>query len=300
MNYDKGQDNFHKSVLLKEVIDYLRIKKGRKYIDATLGGGGHTGAILEKGGIVLGLDIDHDALRYVRKNFQFAISNLQLKISKGNFREIDKIAIENSFDNVDGIILDLGVSSYQLDTASRGFSIKNAGPLDMRMDKDLSISAYDLIKILTKKELYELFNRFGEEVNARAISEGIVSARKLEDIQTTDQLAEIVKRSVRRSNKKIHPATLVFQALRIAVNDELGSLMTALPKAFELLGSKGRLAVISFHSLEDRIVKQEFRKWHEIGKGKIVAKKPVMASSLEMENNPRSRSAKLRVIEKNE
>ncbi|HSW48248.1 MAG TPA: 16S rRNA (cytosine(1402)-N(4))-methyltransferase RsmH [Candidatus Saccharimonadales bacterium] len=291
-------NNYHKSVLLDETIEGLNVRKGRKYIDATLGGGGHAGEIIEKGGIVLGIDTDADSLDFVQKNFQFPISNSQLGLARGNFRDIDSIAKENGFEEVAGIIFDLGVSSHQLDVPERGFSFQADGPLDMRMDSGLSVKARDLVNSLTKRELVELFTKLGEEHKAPVIAEEIIRARAIEPIITTLELVAIVKRAAPSNNFKINPATKVFQALRIAVNDEFNNLRESLPKAFELLETHGRLSVIAFHSLEDRIVKQQFRKWDKNGLGQVITKKPIVPSDEEIKTNNRSRSAKLRVIEK--
>jgi|SRR3989344_6945977 len=302
--FDKLRINdFHVSVLLKEVIENLNVEKGKKYIDATIGGGGHSEEILKLGGIVLGLDVDQDAIDYLKDKLK--IKNEKLKIwerltlVRGNFRDIDKIAHLNNFNKVSGIIFDLGVSSYQLQTAERGFSFQKVGPLDMRMDQELNVKAADLIKILKKGELYELFVKLGEESSAWKFSSSIVRARGIKPIETTQDLARILERSVHRGKSKIHRATKVFQALRIAVNDELNSLKEALPKALDLLEKNGRLLAISFHSLEDRIVKNLFLEFESKGKGKIITKKPIIPSLLEIEKNRRARSAKLRVFERN-
>jgi 16S rRNA (cytosine1402-N4)-methyltransferase len=291
-------NNYHKSVLLQEAIDLLNIEPEKKYIDGTLGGGGHTGAILDKGGEVLGIDFDDDALDFVKENLKFQISNLKLKLAGGNFKDIDKIAKEQGFEKVSGIVFDLGVSSHHFDAEDRGFSIQKTGPLDMRMDRNLGVKASDLVNGLTKGELYELFNKFGEERFARTICESIISARKIKPIQTTTELADIIRRAVPGYKSDINPATRVFQALRIAVNDELNNIRESLPKAIELLESHGRLAVISFHSLEDRIIKNAFKEFEAKGLGKIVTKKPIVPTEEEIEANNRSRSAKLRVFEK--
>ena len=291
-------NKYHTSVLLQETIEQLQIKSGKRYIDGTIGGGGHTRAILEKGGLVLGIDVDSDALSNIEKNFQFPISNFQLKLVKGNFRDIDRIAKEQGFDNVSGIVLDLGISSHHVDAAERGFSFMKNGPLDMRMDKSLAVTAGDLVNGLTKSELYELFTKFGEERFARRIAAHLVEARRVKKIETTDELAQIIKKALPFSKKGIHPATKAFQALRIAVNDELNSLAETLPKAIALLGSGGRLAIITFHSLEDRIVKNEFIRSEEKGRGMIIIKKPIVPTEEEIERNSRSRSSKLRVFEK--
>ena len=283
--------SFHKPVLLKETIEGLRVKKNKKYIDATLGGGGHSGEILRRGGIVLGLDADQEAIEYIKNNFIRRIggSNFKLTLVRGNFRDIDKIARDTNFDKVAGIIFDLGVSSHQIDNPKRGFSFQNEGPLDMRMDQQLGVRALDLIKILTKGELYEIFTKFGEESRAWAISDAIVRARSIKPIVTTGELAKIVFTRAGQSKK-------VFQALRIVVNDELNSIMQALPYALELLQENGRLCVISFHSLEDRIVKRKFIEFEEKGMGKIITEKPIVPSIEELRVNKRARSAKLRIF----
>jgi 16S rRNA (cytosine1402-N4)-methyltransferase len=292
------ENNYHSSVLLKEAIDALNVQSGGQYIDGTLGGGGHTGRILEMGGVVLGIDTDEDAIRYVEEKFKVQSSKFKIKVARGNFRDIDEIAKKEGFDKVDGVLLDLGVSSHQFDTAQRGFSLQADGPLDMRMSSELTVKAKDLLNALTKDELSELFTRLGEEPWAKRIAGAIVDARKTGIIETTKELAEIIKRSVPRSMDRIHPATRVFQALRIAVNDELHTLQEALPKAERLLRPGGRLVVISFHSLEDRIVKHMFKEFVEKRLGTIITDKPVVPSEQEIGVNPRSRSAKMRVYER--
>jgi 16S rRNA (cytosine1402-N4)-methyltransferase len=292
-------NDYHKTVLLKEAIDYLNVDKGKTYVDATLGGGGHAAEIIKRGGIVLGIDGDEDALEFVKKNLQFPISNFQLRLAKGNFKDIDKIAKDNNIKKVSGVVFDLGVSSHQLESAERGFSFMKDGPLDMRMDRDLSVKAEGLINILTEKELIELFEKYGEEGFARFIAKGIVRDRKINPIRTTTELVEIVKRVVPKFKTDINPATKVFQALRIAINDELNSLKESLPKAYELLNKGGRISVITFHSLEDRIIKHQFKDWEDLGLGKVITKKPVIPTNEELNENRRARSSKLRVFEKN-
>lgn len=283
--------DFHKSVLLKEAIAGLRVEKDKKYIDATLGGGGHSFEILRLGGIVLGIDVDKDAIEHVEK-----LKPENLTLVRGNFRDIDKIARLNNFGlptgGVAGVIFDLGVSSHQIDNPERGFSFRNEGPLDMRMDKELGVRALDLIKILTKGELNEIFTKFGEEIRSWEISESIIRARNISPIETTTDLAKIVFKVAGQSKR-------VFQALRIVVNDELSSIMQALPKAITLLEKNGRLCVISFHSLEDRIVKRKFIEFEQNGLGKIITEKPIVPSAQEIVANKRARSAKLRIFEKN-
>ncbi|HEX7041676.1 MAG TPA: 16S rRNA (cytosine(1402)-N(4))-methyltransferase RsmH [Patescibacteria group bacterium] len=289
--------NYHKSVLLQETIDGLAIKSGQKYIDATLGAGGHTREIIKRGGVVLGIDQDNEALEFVRENFKSEILQSKLKLSYGNFSNISKIATENGFERVSGIIFDIGVSSHQLDSPERGFSFLSDSPLDMRMDKSLQVTAADLVNGLTKSELAELFLKYGEEKFANRIAQNIVLRREKGPIITTLDLANVIYRSYPVKGK-IHPATRVFQALRIAVNDELNSLSDALLKALDLLESGGRIAVISFHSLEDRIVKNMFKNFQEENRGRIITEKPIVPLENEQIENKRSRSAKLRIFEK--
>jgi 16S rRNA (cytosine1402-N4)-methyltransferase len=297
-------NNYHTPVLLKEVIDLLQVKSGKKYIDATIGGGGHTKALLEKEAEVLGIDADEDALVYVQKSQQLAISSQKLKLAKGNFKDLGEIAHLNSFDKVGGILFDLGVSSHQVETAKRGFSFLREGPLDMRMDKKQSVTAETMVNLLEKGELYDLFNKLGQEHRAWSISNSIVSARKIKAIQTTGELAQVVASAYGITGEindwtknKINQK--VFQALRMAVNNELENIQEALPKALELLETGGRIAVISFHSLEDGIVKRTFKDFAKQGLGKIITEKPIEASEEEEEQNSRSKSAKLRVFERN-
>lgn len=304
INKKDGQNmnDYHKSVLLNETIEALNIKPECRYIDATLGGGGHTREIIERGGVVLGIDVDEEALQYAEKDLRFKIKDLRigtdLILVKGNFREIDKLAKKYGFEKVEGAVFDLGVSSHQLETPERGFSFQFESELDMRMDRDLSIKAGDLINGLTKKELYELLTKFGEERFAWIISESIVSARQVAPIRTSRELAEIIRKAVRVKKDKINPATRTFQALRIAVNDEINSLKEGLERVLEVINKGGRIAVISFHSLEDRIVKNKFKEWEEMARGHIITKKPIVPSEEEIRQNNRARSAKLRVFEK--
>ena len=320
-------NKFHIPVLLQEAIEFLQVKKNEKYIDATLGGGGHTKEILTRGGIVLGIDVDQDALDYVEKNFKFQISrlpkpasphakqseaargtggqvNFKLTLAKGNFRDIEKIAHLHNFGEVSGILFDLGISSHQIDTPERGFSFLKEGPLDMRMDKDLGVTAETLVNVLTKGELYDLFNKIGQEHRAFAISNSIVKSRGVKAIKTTGDLAKLIEKTYgikgdasyftkNAVNKR------VFQALRIAVNTELENLEEALPKAVYLLKKRGRIVVISFHSLEDRIVKRAFLDFEKKKLGRVITAKPVLPAKKELEKNPRAKSAKLRVFEKN-
>ena len=295
--------SFHTSVLLKETVDYLQVSPGKKYIDATLGGGGHTRKILELGGIVLGIDVDEDALDFVRKDLESRINNSELILARGNFREIDVVAHLKKFNRVSGIVFDLGVSSHQIDTPSRGFSFLREGPLDMRMDKDSGLTAEALVNLLEKGELNELFNKFGEEHRSYAVSSSIARARRVKAIRTTSDLVKVIqdaygiKGDVSDFTKNLI-GKKVFQALRIAVNGELENLTEALPKAVSLLEEGGRIAIISFHSLEDRIVKKIFKDFEQKKMGKIITLKPVEPALDEVKSNPRAKSAKLRVLEK--
>jgi 16S rRNA (cytosine1402-N4)-methyltransferase len=293
-------NTYHTSVLLEQTVEYLKVEPGKKYIDATLGGGGHAREIVKQGGKVLGIDFDQDALDYVRSELR--IENGELRkdfvLVKGNFVDIDTIAREHGFEEVAGILFDLGVSLHQFDKADRGFSFRNEGPLDMRMDRDLNVKAKDLVNILSKGELYELFHKLGEERFAHAIADHIVRARRISPIQTTRELSEIVQQAVPRRYTEINPATRIFQALRIAVNDELNNLRDALPKAIKLIESGGRMSVISFHSLEDRIVKHQFKEWALEGIGTTLTRKPIVPTEEEIAANKASRSSKLRAFEK--
>ncbi len=300
---ESAEGVFHCPVMLGEVLEYLGVQPGRKYIDATVGGGGHSAAILEKGGEVLGVDADPEAVEHARKRLaaKSQVPNPKFQIVRGNFREIDEIAREHGFGEVWGVLYDLGMSSFQLEHSGRGFSFKRGESLDMRMDPSLKVKAADLINALSVKELTALFRRYGEEPRARAIARGIVAARAVRPITTSRQLAELIVdiTKVGGTRSRIHPATRVFQALRIAVNDELNSLRQSLSRAASLLVPGGRMVVISFHSLEDRIVK-DFGRTAE-GKRlsvKTMFAKPIRPSEKEIQSNPRSRSARLRVFEK--
>lgn len=293
---------YHTSVLLEEVIDLLLVKPGKKYIDATLGGGGHAVEIVNRGGIVLGIDADQEAIDYCKDKFKSQSS--KVKIIRGNFRDIDQIARSQGFGKVAGVIFDLGVSSRQIEKGNRGFSYQKEGPLDMRMNQDEKLPrAADILNLADRDELYKIFNQFGEEPRAFALASAVVRARKVRAFVTTDDLLQVIEsvygvRGAVPAKTRAQIAKRVFQALRIAVNSELESLKVALPKAVSLLEGGGRLAVISFHSLEDRIVKQAFLNFQELNLGKVITEKPISPSLVEKVENRRSRSAKLRVFEK--
>jgi 16S rRNA (cytosine1402-N4)-methyltransferase len=288
---------FHQPVLLREVIELLNIKKDKKYIDATVGGGGHAEAILRIGGQVLGIDWDPEAVKHSKEYLEEVCPGTSWKIVCDSFVNLEKIAKKEGFSQVLGILFDLGVSSHQLLGQKRGFSFQKNAPLDMRMDPKLAVTAADLLKVLSKKQLYALFTKFAQENRARAIANAIVRARGLKPIKTSRELADLVVTVYdgKRKVKGLHPATKVFLALRIAVNSELENLKAALPQAVSLLRPGGRLAVISFHESEDRIVKRFFKETKRL---KILFKKPITPSEEEIKINPRSRSAKLRVAGK--
>lgn len=300
--------DYHIPVMPKEVTYYLAIKNGSWYIDCTLGGGGHTGEILKIGGKVLGIDLDPDAINEVAKKFGLrveereeilqAISN-NLILVNNNLKYVRQIVSQFNL-RVQGVLFDLGVSSHQLETPQRGFSFNLDAPLDMRMDPiNQKVKAADLVNGLHERELAELFLKLGGERFAKRIAKKIVDERQKKKVETTNELAQIIL-SVRPrlARDRTHPATRVFQALRIAVNDELNNLREALPQALEVLQPGGCMIVISFHSLEDRIVKNYFRDWEKDGLVKILTKKPVSPMVEEIEANPRARSGKLRVVEK--
>lgn len=288
----------HIPVLLHEAVEALMVSTNKKYIDATVGGGGHTLEIILGGGLVLGIDQDQNALDFVARNQKKSIEDQKLKLSKGNFKDIRKIASQNNFEKVNGILFDFGVSSYQLDASGRGFSIRHDEKLDMRMDQDTELSALEIVNKYSRDQLIEIFYRFGEEHNAKRIADAILLNRRKNAITTTKELASLIER-VPHKSEQIHPATRVFQAIRIEVNNEIEVIKVGLRESIDLLDENGRLVVISFHSLEDRVVKQLFAQFEREGIGKNITKKPITASEKELSRNKRARSAKLRVFEKN-
>lgn len=295
----------HAPVLLAEVVAGLAPRPGGRYVDGTLGGGGHAAAILEASapdGRLLGIDADPAAL--LAAGARLAPFGERATLVHGNFRDLARLARAGGFEPIDGLLLDLGVSSHQLDTPERGFSFLADAPLDMRLDPTGGETAADIVNETPEGALADLIYRYGEERGSRRIARAIAEARRRRSIATTGELAEVVARALGGRHGKIHPATRTFQALRIAVNRELDNLEAALPQAVELLAPGGRLAVIAFHSLEDRIVKLFFRA--ESGYGgsggperlRIITKKPIEAGEGEVRANPRARSAKLRVAER--
>lgn len=294
---------YHKPVLVEDVIEGLNLSPGKIILDATIGEGGHSEKILEKilpGGRLLGIDRDIEVLKVAQARLRDFKDNFTLICR--NFKDLDKILKDQNTREVDGMLFDLGLSSFQLENPERGFSIKRNGPLDMRMDRSQRLSAFDIVNHFSEKELPRIIRDFGEERNFRSIARHIVNARKKFPISTTSQLVDIVLGAVSKRGRhcsKIHPATRTFQALRIRVNEELGALEEALDEAIKLLAPKGRLCVISFHSLEDRIVKRKFALYIKLNILKLVNKKPITPNLKEIFINPRSRSAKLRIVEKN-
>ncbi|MBR6509739.1 MAG: 16S rRNA (cytosine(1402)-N(4))-methyltransferase RsmH [Clostridia bacterium] len=302
----------HKSVLLTETIEALNIKPDGIYVDGTAGGAGHSSEIAKKlkSGKLYAFDRDPDAVSIATER----LKGLNAEVVNSNFSEMKSVLNGKGIEKVDGILLDLGVSSYQLDTAERGFSYHKEAPLDMRMSKSGMTAEY-VVNNFTAGELSDIFKRFGEEKFSYRIAEKIVAYREKEPIKTTLQLAEIIANSVPAAARRDgHPARKCFQALRIAVNGELDALNKALEDCFELLNKDGVLAIITFHSLEDRMVKQCFKEYctgctcppdfpvcvcGKTPRGRLYTRKPIEAGKEELNENPRSRSAKLRVIIKN-
>jgi len=308
----------HTSVLACEIVDGLKPKPGGTYVDGTLGGGGHAAQICERignKGVFLGIDKDGEAITAARKRLEpFGCEKLFFHTS---FENIKAALNEAGIPAIDGALLDLGVSSRQLDEAGRGFSYKQDGPLDMRMDgsADEDLRAEDVVNGYSEEDLYRVIRDFGEERWAKRIASFIASERKRGRIQSTGELADVIKRAIPAAARRDgpHPAKRTFQAIRIEVNDELGALERSLGDYIDVLNPGGRLAVITFHSLEDRIVKEAYRKREnpcecpegapacvcgKVADAKRVTKKPILPSAEEREENPRARSAKLRILEK--
>jgi 16S rRNA (cytosine1402-N4)-methyltransferase len=287
----------HMPVLLKEVLEFIDGERTKVIIDCTFGGGGHSKAILKEFPAVrvIGIDQDEEAIdrgRCLEEAFKGRI-----KLYKKNFRYFDQVLSEEGLSYVDVFLLDLGVSSYLLFDEKRGFSFMKKGPLDMRMNKDLELTAGKVINSFSMEELTNIFFQYGEERHSRKIAKAIVDYRKKKKIETTDELANIVSACI-GYRSKIHPATRIFQSLRIYVNDEIGALKEFLDKSLGYLTLGGRLIIISFHSLEDRVVKSFFKDKEKEGILKILTKKPIVPRKDELKLNPRSRSAKMRVSEK--
>ena len=301
----------HKPVLYKEIIHALQPKRGGRYVDGTLGAGGHARGILEAcspDGHLLGLDVDPQALALARETL--APYDGRTHLVQASYTTITKQLVALQWNSVDGIVLDLGASSMQFDNAERGFSFMQDGPLDMRFGPQVFQSAEDIVNTFDEKDLADLIFRYGEDRDSRKIAKAIVMSRPL---HTTRELVAVIEKASPRRGDRVHPATQTFQALRIAVNGELESVESVLPQAVAALRSGGRCAIISFHSLEDRIVKDFFREQskdivnppyeriYEVERKavvKLINRKPIVPSEEEIKENPRARSAKLRVVEK--
>ncbi|MQF84336.1 MAG: 16S rRNA (cytosine(1402)-N(4))-methyltransferase RsmH [SAR202 cluster bacterium] len=307
----KNIDIQHIPVMVPEILKYLEVSSGGRYIDCTLGEGGHTKSLLEAsnpGGEVLGIDADHEAIE-VSKN-RLEEYGERFIYDNSNFKNIKKIAMKSRFVPCHGILFDLGVSSLQLDKESRGFSFRRKAPLDMRFSINQTLTAQDVLNTFSESEISDILYQYGEERQSRKIAKLIIENRPLSN---ADELSDLIKKNIRQTNYKINPSTKTFQALRIYINEELNSLSQALEQSLEILEVGGRMAVISYHSLEDRIVKNFFKKESKycicppnipkcdcghFPKLKIITKKPVSPSQSEIEANKRSRSAKLRVVER--
>jgi 16S rRNA (cytosine1402-N4)-methyltransferase len=310
-SFDDAHVRGHTPVLYQRVLHALRLSAGGRYIDGTIGAGGHSFGILEASspdGQVLGIDLDPTALELVKD--RLAEFGDRVHLRHGSYIDLAVFADELGWNTVDGVLLDLGVSSMILEDATRGFSFRLDGPLDMRFDPTQSTTAADLINGLSERELADLIARYGEEPRARRVVRAIVEARPL---HTTHELAELITRVVRGGRRRIHPATRTFQALRIAVNDELNALEVGLDQAIDRIAPGGRIAVISFHSLEDRLVKRKYRResadcicppdqivctCDHRARLQVITKRPLRPDKSELEANPRARSAKLRVAER--
>ncbi|MBI3316556.1 MAG: 16S rRNA (cytosine(1402)-N(4))-methyltransferase RsmH [Candidatus Omnitrophica bacterium] len=291
----------HKPVLLKEALELLHLGPGSVVVDGTLGSGGHSLEILKQmdaEGCLIALDQDPESLKRCQPLFE---KDSRVSLHHSNYLEMDQVLERLNVKAVDAVILDIGVSLDQLESSERGFSFLRIGPLDMRMNPYQSVSARDLIHDLSQKELEAIFRNYGEERLSRKFSERICKARESERIETTEDLIRVLlgrRSGTKPAGLRRHPATKVFQALRIAVNDELEVLKEGLPRIWKSIKVGGRLVVLSFHSLEDRIVKQTFREWARSGEAFDLTKKPMMPTREEMRINRQSRSAKLRAVEK--
>ncbi|MBS3919930.1 MAG: 16S rRNA (cytosine(1402)-N(4))-methyltransferase RsmH [Deltaproteobacteria bacterium] len=291
----------HIPVMVEEVMDLLRCEPGRTYVDGTLGGGGHSEEILKRtdpDGVVIGMEWDQKAIDEAGKRLK--PYGGRARIFRENFICLPEILKTMEIKSVDGILLDLGLSSLQLEREGRGFSFRGEGPLDMRMDERRDCTAADLVNGLPLEELERILFEYGEERWARRITRAIVSEREREPIQTTRALSKIVYGAIPKKfqSRKIDPATRTFQALRIRVNEELENLKEMLESGWKVLRKEGRMCILSFHSLEDRMVKEAFRKLEREGVMHILTKKPLTPSEEEQKKNPRARSAKLRCAEK--
>lgn len=308
----------HTTVLLEETVNGLDVKEDGIYVDCTLGGGGHSRLILSKlgeNGHLYSFDQDQTAIDYNQKNLAEYVAKGQVTFVKSNFRNLKNELNHLGIDGVDGVLYDLGVSSPQFDDAERGFSYRFDAPLDMRMDQTQKLNAREVVNEWSYNDLVRIFFRYGEEKYSKQVARKIESTRKEKPIETTGELADLIKSAIPAAARRTggHPAKKIFQAIRIAVNDELGALEESLEQALQILNPAGRISVITFQSLEDRLVKRMFKEQTEIGdlpaglpiipddmkpKYKLINRKPIIPSEDELEENRRSHSAKLRIIEK--
>jgi len=298
MNHSSGIASAHVPVMLEEILEFLRPQQCGVFLDGTIGMGGHASALLRQmrsDSVYVGIDKDKESLAVAEERLREFKERTFL--FHGDYKSFDVFLNTLKINKVDGILLDLGISSYQLEQSFRGFSFNKNAPLDMRMDRTSLISASDLVNNLSEQELSTILKTFGEERWHKRIARRIVEERKKNPVLSTQQLAEIIAMATPFSRGKIHPATRAFQALRIAVNRELESLQECIDKLIPFCAAGARIGIISFHSLEDRIVKHTFKKYAASGALRILTKKPVVASEKEVEVNNRARSAKLRVAE---
>lgn len=286
--------NYHIPILVDIVTSGLKVKPGRQYIDATVGDGGHAEAILKIGGKVLGLDRDPDQIARSRERLEKYVATGQLRLVQSNFSCMTDVVNHYKYHPISGILFDLGISSFHLDSSTRGFSFRTNQPLDMRFNPGFGATAADLVNALSENELTDLFVTYGQVRPARLVAREIVKSRRGHKILTTKDLVDVIDRVAKRTGK-LHPATKIFMSLRIAVNDEVHSLRDSLSQAITLLFPGGMLAVITFHEGEDRIVKHLFRSSPDVA---AVTKRPLVPTAWEVMRNPRSRSAKLRIAEK--
>lgn len=308
---------YHTPVMQREALDALNLSPGKRVVDATMGGAGHSAEIAQRiapGGTLIALDQDPDAIAEGKKVLENAPETVSVRVRQANFAEIQSALVAEGIESVDGVLFDLGVSSHQLDTASRGFAIRYVGPLDMRMNTEVGETAADLLNRLPEAEIARILFEYGEESRGRRIASEIVRRRAQKPLTTTEDLVDAIRGTMplRTRPGEIHPATKTFQAIRIAVNRELEVLESALRQAAEVLAPGGRMVVLSYHSLEDRIVKNRLAELAGKREGsdlpdptppppailKLITKKPLIPTDEEVRQNPRARSAKLRVAEK--
>lgn len=294
----------HISVMKQEAIEYLNLQPGNWYIDATFGRGGHTSEILKSGANVIAFDVDQDAIEFGQQTFATEIAAGKLILLRANFEdlnsEVAKLKADHRIDQISGILFDFGTSTNQLMSEDRGFSFTSPAALDMRMDQRLGVTANDLLNVLSERQLTELFQHEGGESEARSIAKAIKNRQSKQGGQlhfTAQELAQLISQVKHRPSGKLHPATKVFQALRIAVNRELDAIAAVLPTLPDLLTSGGRIVAIAFHEGEDRLVKQYFTRWELAGRGQKIIKKSLEPSPEELEQNPRARSARMRAYQ---